>query len=332
MDAHKKASIFIFKPLIFPTFVKFYFNVLMKNLNRQSFIRNTSLAMAGIAFAGPAFAKKKYTPKLSFSTLGCPAWSFQQILDNAVAFGYQGIEIRGIQKDMDITKGADFGNDAAIANSMKMLKDKNLKLVCLGASSNLHYNDPAKRKASLDEAKSLIDLANKVNCPYIRVFPDKLPKDQDQKATLNLIISGLKELGDYAKGSNVSVLMETHGDVVKAADVEYVMKNSSGSHVGLVWDVGNMWTVTQEPVKMVYEKLKKYIHHVHFRDAKLIDGKEESVLLGEGQVPLKEAASLLEKDNYKGFISFEWEKRWMPKVTDPEIAFPQFSKEIRSYF
>ncbi len=304
----------------------------MKSINRRNFLKNSSLALGGMVIANQAIAKKKYIPRLAFSTLGCPAWSFVQILDNAVRYGYDGIEIRGIQKDIDITKGPDFGSSEGIVRSMKMLEDKNLKLVCLGASTSLHYADAARRKTNIDEAKSLIDLARKVKCPYVRVFPDKLPKDQDRQATINLIISGLKELGNYAKGSKVMVLMETHGDVVKTDDLLGIMQQSAGPNVGLIWDISNMWCVTQEPPSLVYNKLKKYIWHINYRDAKLINGREQSALLGQGDVPLKEAAKLLEADNYKGFFSFEWEKRWMPKVEDPEIAFPQFVKEIRTYF
>ena len=34
--------------------------------------------------------------KLSFSTLGCPEWSFDKVLDEAERLGFQGIEIRGV--------------------------------------------------------------------------------------------------------------------------------------------------------------------------------------------------------------------------------------------
>ena len=290
------------------------------------------MTFAGMALVGPVMAKKRYSPKLSFSTLGCPSWSFTQIVNAAVEYGYEAIEIRGILKDMDITKSPEFNTPASIVNSMKILQDKKLKVICLGASTNLHYADAERRKANLDEAKSLIDLAQKLNCPYVRVFPDKLPKDQDRNATMDLIMNGLRELGDYAKGSNVSVLLETHGDVVKSDDLVYIMKNTAGPHVGLIWDVSNMWCKTREPAATVYENLKKYIKHVHFRDSMFVNGVEKSVLLGQGEVPIREAARLLKEDNYKGFFSFEWEKRWMPKIENPEIAFPQFAKEIRTYF
>ena len=39
--------------------------------------------------------------KISFSTLGCPRWSFREIMATAVDLHYQGIEVRGIGKDIE---------------------------------------------------------------------------------------------------------------------------------------------------------------------------------------------------------------------------------------
>lgn len=38
--------------------------------------------------------------KLSFTTLGCPAWDFRQTIENAARMGYAGVEIRGIRDQM----------------------------------------------------------------------------------------------------------------------------------------------------------------------------------------------------------------------------------------
>ena len=40
--------------------------------------------------------KDEMTMKLSFTTLGCPDWSFAKILEEAQRIGYEGVEIRGI--------------------------------------------------------------------------------------------------------------------------------------------------------------------------------------------------------------------------------------------
>jgi len=196
----------------------------------------------------------------------------------------------------------------------------------------MHHADAAVRKKNLDEAKSFIQLAQELNCPYIRVFPDKLPKEQDKNETIDLIVNGLVELGDYAKGTGVTVLMETHGDVVEIADIEKIMQSAAHPGVGLVWDIVNMWSVTKETPADAYAKLKKYIRHTHIKDMKLADGKEQNTLMGKGNSPIFDAIDILSNDGYNGYYSFEWEKYWFPEIEEPEVAIADYAKVMRKHF
>ncbi|MEO5907985.1 MAG: twin-arginine translocation signal domain-containing protein, partial [Ginsengibacter sp.] len=71
----------------------------MNQIKRRDFIKTTTLA--GLVCVTGPFDFKKYSPLLSFSTLGCPDWSFETILDFAVSKDYNGIEIRGIKRELD---------------------------------------------------------------------------------------------------------------------------------------------------------------------------------------------------------------------------------------
>ena len=303
----------------------------MKISTRKEFLK-TSAALLACAFAGSAFDLKKTKPPLSFSTLGCPDWEFQKITDFAVQHNYTGIEIRGLLHEMDLTKCNEFNTAENRSATMRMMKEKGLRFVDLGSSANMHVADATERKKNLDDARRFIDLAQQINCPFVRVFPNGFPKDQDRNQTMDLIAKGLLELGDYAKGSNVSVLMETHGDVTKTDDLDQIMKMAQHQHTGLVWDVTNMWTITKEPPVEVYKKLKKYIRHTHIKDAKLVDGKVQYVLMGQGEVPIFEAIDALAKGGYKGYYSFEWEKLWHPEIAEPEIALADYSKVMKKHF
>jgi sugar phosphate isomerase/epimerase len=304
--------------------------MMINNSARRDFLKTA--ALAGLAFATNSFDFKKYTPLLSFSTLGCPDWSFETILNFAVENGYQGIELRGIQRQLDLTQCAQFNSKENILAACKLITEKKLSIVDLGASAEMHHADAAERKKSLDEAKSFIQLAKQLNCPYIRVFPNSFPKEQKLNVTIDLIAKGLLELGEYAKGTGVIVLMETHGDAVKIADIEKIMELAKHPNVGLVWDIVNMWSVTKEPPVQAYTKLKKYIRHTHIKDMKFVDSKEQHALLGKGDAPIFEAIDILAKDGYKGYYSFEWEKFWFPQIEEPEVAIADYAKVMRQHF
>ncbi|MEA5256273.1 sugar phosphate isomerase/epimerase family protein [Arcicella aquatica] len=302
----------------------------MNTNTRRDFLIN-SLAIAGLAMFEVSLDFKKAKPLLSFSTLGCPNWSFDTILKYAVANAYDGIEIRGIQKQLDLTKCPEF-SAVNIAETKRKVADNKLKIVDLGSSTELHHANPVKRKAQLDDAKRFIDLASKLDCPFIRVFPNDLPKEQRDDETIDLIIKGLLELGDYAKGSSVTVLLESHGKVIQADILLKIMKASEHPNVGMIWDIFNMWSVTKESPTYVYQQLHQYIRHTHIKDANLVNGKEEYVLLGKGETPLAEAIKVLTKGGYKGYYCFEWEKLWHPEIQEPEIAIPDFPIAIKKYF
>ena len=302
----------------------------MKQTNRREFLQNAAILVAG-AMASYSFDFKKKEPLLAFSTLGCPDWTFQKITDFGHEHGYKGIEVRGIQRELDLPKCKEFSTSESRKATTRIMRDKGLHFVGLGSSATLHFAGATERKKNLDEGKRFIDLAQEIDCPFVRAFPNNFPKDQERSKTIDLITQGLLELADHAKGSKVSVLMETHGEVVKGEDLLIIMKAAEHKHSGLVWDISNMWTVTNEQPVDVYQKLKKYIRHTHIKDAKRSGGKLQYTLLGEGEVPIFDAINVLEKDDYKGYYSFEWEKLWHPELAEPEVAFAHFPTAIKKH-
>src|SRR4051812_10424306 len=195
----------------------------MKKYSRRNFLQSTGGFLAFTKLENKAGFKKDKV-LLSFSTLGCPDWSFEKIVNFATENGYDGLEIRTIQRQMDLPQCGEFRSSEKIAATKQFVKDKGIKIANLGSSAAMHHGNAEERKKNLDEAKRFIDLAQKLSCPYIRVFPNDFPEDQARDKTIDLITTGLLELGDYAKGSDVSVLLESHGQVVKSDDLETIMR------------------------------------------------------------------------------------------------------------
>ena len=140
-------------------------------VNRRSFIRQSSALAGGVLLGTNAFAHYQPNPQLSFSTLGCPKWTLRQILEFGVKNGYNGIEIRGILGEMDLTKREEFNTPSAIAATKKQFSEKGLKIVNLGSSAEMHHSDLAKRQLQLDSAKQFIDLAAGIGLPIYPGIP-----------------------------------------------------------------------------------------------------------------------------------------------------------------
>ncbi len=236
----------------------------------------------GVALLLPWQAPKKLP--LGFSTLGCPTWPWPRILDFAAEHQFASIELRGILTNMDLTKVPELAPDH-IADARRQLAAHELSVSCLGASAQMHDMDPVKHAAQLDEARRFIDLAHALGAPYVRVFGNEYVAGVPRNEMLAHIGGALHELGDYARGKDVTVIIESHGD----------------------------------------------IRHTHLKDSVAAGTDRRYVLTGTGDVPVKRQIAALAKIGYRGFFSFEWEKRWHPEIEEPERAIAHYATVAGEY-
>ena len=264
--------------------------------------------------------------RLSFSTLGCPEWSWEEIQDRAVEYGYEGLELRGIEGEMDLARARPFAGER-LPETKRELEERGLSVVCLGASCRFHERDEVEE--NLDEARRHIDLAAELGAPFIRVFGDRVPEGSSREEAIGWVAEGLATLGRYAEGTGVEVLIETHGDFSRSGDLLGALRAADHPGVGVLWDVNHPFRFFGEPVEETLRNLGGYIRHVHLKDSEAGEEGTRYRLLGEGDVPAGEAIQLLDEMGYPGWISFEWEKRWHPELEGPEVAFPQFVRAFR---
>jgi sugar phosphate isomerase/epimerase len=297
--------------------------------------RRDLLKTAATVVGAPAVLMAKSGEKLpiAVSTLGCPKWDWNTILRNTSQWGYAALELRGIQDQMDLPKCAEF-TGTRLQGTMKDLAALELKISDLGASAQMHEPDPVKRAAHMDEARRFIDLAHQLHTPYVRVFPNQFIPGENKRVTIDRISSGLHELGEYANGSGVTVIVESHGEFRRAEDLTAIIDGAKSKNVAFLWDAHHTCVEGEKPAE-TFERMGKLTRHTHLKDSVPELGKTKEdrhyVLTGTGEIPVKETVRVLAAHGYKGYYCFEWEKRWHPEIEEPEVAFPHYAKTIRAY-
>jgi sugar phosphate isomerase/epimerase len=295
--------------------------------------RRTFLQSLAAAAAFPAVVRSRGKAKrlpIAFSTLGCPKWDWKTILNHAAEHGYAALELRGLLNDLDLTKSPQF-TGAKLKESMQDLAAAGLKVSDLGASSRLGEPDAAKRQAQLDEARRFIDLAHAMKVPYVRVFGGNLAAGQTREDGIERVIAGFKELHAHAKGSGVTVVIESHDEYTDSPTLLRILKGASVPTAALLWDAHHTAVMSREKPTDTYKQLAKYVRHTHLKDSKPAEKGRRYVLTGEGDVPVRETVKVLAAGGYRGYYCLEWEKRWHPEIEEPEVAFPHFAKVIREY-
>ncbi|MGI6162135.1 MAG: sugar phosphate isomerase/epimerase family protein [Christensenellales bacterium] len=262
--------------------------------------------------------------KLSFSTLGCPEFEWDDILSIASDMGYNGVEIRGVGSEIYVPAIKMFSEPEAAATKDR-LSSLGLSIPCFTSGCELHIKE--QKEKTIKEGKEYIDAGARMGVPYVRVLADSGPAP-DGSIDEALVRDTAAELGAYASSRGVEVLIESNGWF---ADSERLAKmiQSVGGGVAALWDIHHPYRFFSEPPKATYDNLKQYIRHTHFKDSKISDGNVRYALSGEGDVPAAEFVELLESGGYQGFMSLEWVRRWDLTLEEPGIAFAQYVNYMR---
>lgn len=269
--------------------------------------------------------------KLSFTTLGCPGWSLEQIADNAVKFGYQGIELRTHSDGNHFSSEASADEAKRVGN---MFRDKGVPVHSVMGYCKFAFTDEAEVKKNQELMRRLIVIANAMGAKFIRTFAGQMPKGTDPEVNVKNVGAALKPLAGEAADKGIRIALETHDDWCAGARVQQVadlIGNPKG--FGIVYDIFNSYTTGIEPWNVTYAKVKPHICYCHVKDGyKTKDGKHVYTMVGAGELPLAEIIATFKKDNYDSFFSFEWEKKWHAELEEPERAFPQFPIKLRQWW
>ncbi|NLD59613.1 MAG: AMP-binding protein, partial [Clostridiales bacterium] len=265
--------------------------------------------------------------RIAFSTIGCPDFDWVDIYTMAKDFQFDGIEIRGIGRNIHAVTAAPF-TPRRINQTIRKLSDLRLTIPCLSSSTPL--KDEADREAAILEITEYIELAGRLGASYIRVLADREPQPEgevdDEKIARALLL-----LADRAKGKGVKLLVETNGVYADTARLRKLLDRVNRPEVAALWDIHHPYRFFHEQPEATVQNLGRYIRHVHAKDSVVEDGRIVYKMMGEGDLPIYRMLDCLRESDYDGFVSLEWVKRWMPDLTDAGIVFPHFAHFVKTY-
>ena len=290
--------------------------------------------------------------KISFSTLACPDWTWHDVVKLGSQYGYDGVEIRLLQRDTDLLNIADL-RPHLWSQRQQDLKDSGFRVAGLASSVRFDASLESERAAQIEIGRRYIEMCVALGGEFIRVFGDVLPPEGDptKSGMIRQVADGLATLAETADAAGIQILLETHGDFSASPPCVEVMQLASHRSVGLVWDTHHPWRFHGEPLADTWNRLRPWTRHTHWKDSvtirdrvttaeataaaqaasQLMAGHQHAdyVLFRGGEFPAFECLKLLLKDGYSSWHSLEWEKMWHPELMGPDIALPLFPIKMR---
>jgi Acyl-CoA synthetases (AMP-forming)/AMP-acid ligases II len=266
--------------------------------------------------------------KIAFSTLGCPEWTWTEIYSMAHDLEYNGIEIRGLGEEITATRAQPF-LPGEIERTTADLQRLNLSIPCF--SSNCVLSAPDGQKEAIAEIVEYINLAAKVGAPYIRVLADRNPAPEGDVRD-ETVIEILKKLAPLAEARKVTLLVETNGVYADTSRLAGLLEAVDSGSVAALWDIHHPFRYFHESPETTWMNLGSRIKYIHIKDSVMDpSGRIRYRMPGSGDLPLVETLSLLHDNNFEGFVSLEWVKRWASEIEDAAVVFPHFVTFVRMW-
>ena len=266
--------------------------------------------------------------KLSFSTLACPEYSFSDMYAMATDLGFDGIEVRGLGRDIfDNKRNMPFAKEN-VGETAKMLSSLGLEVSCL--SSDCCLKHPALFEENLRIITEYISAAKELGTKYVRVLGDDGPEAIDD-GNDEEVIKQLKAIVPLAEKEGVTIIIETNGVYSDTLRLKKVLDEIHSDNIKALWDIHHPYRFANESPETTVQNLGMYIAHVHIKDSTKENGKIVYKLMGEGDMPIEEAINALTSINFEGYLSLEWVKRWAPYLQDAGIIFPNYVNYMSAF-
>jgi sugar phosphate isomerase/epimerase len=259
-----------------------------------------------------------------FSTMGCTELTLPQVLTLADQFSIDCLELRSLENRIDLPAylAEQPGGLPAIRSSLSRHPAR-----VLGTSFKLVGDTEAGRTTLL----SFAQLAEQIGTPYLRIFGGGTWGTPLMDENYRQAVEVLNWWQEQKKKNKwqVEILIETH-DAFSASPPLLKLFELLGRTHPIIWDSHHTWRLAGETPADSWKHLKPHTRHVHIKDSILKPSARHPytyVLPGTGEMPARQVLDLLQKDNFNGAVSLEWEKMWHPYLTPIQDALSACQKE-----
>lgn len=250
--------------------------------------------------------------KIGFTTMATPGMSVEEIVKEAVNYGFDGVDLR-IRVDGE----ADEKVTVRRANEIRKIFGKT------EISSLMCYNYTLLEGADKmkESILNLLNAARRLKVKNIRVFSGKLENDELLSHLADVINDIFKEYDD-----GINLLFQNHaGNGLTCEQALKLSEMVTDKRWGFIFSPDECFKGKENYMHLIPE-LVKITRQVYIAD---MTRDVKYCRIGEGVVPLKTVVKELCANGYDGYLSLKWEKIWCDYLEDYKVGFESFKKYLK---
>lgn len=254
--------------------------------------------------------------KISFSTNAFVRYSVFEALERIAAIGYQGVELLA---DVPHLYPPTI-SPQEIAKIRELLDRKGLEPANINANTavgyygrtfweplfepSLAHPDFQLRKWRIDYTRKCLEFAKELRVPNISITSGRTVPGIHPEKSLSLFEESLLELLDYSANLEVAIGVEYEPGLLVENFQELLglIQRINCPWLGCNLDIGHSY-LSGENLERVLESLSYSIFHIHLEDIR--NRKHFHLIPGHGEIDFHALFQILNKHNYRGFVTVE---------------------------
>ena len=224
--------------------------------------------------------------KLSFSTRHVGADSFVALCDKTAQYGFQGFEVYDAAREKKAHTDSIF-HSYLTPGAKRKLVNRHISLCALT------WPQPITSATDPAALVGYVELAATAGAENVILSMDPVP--ENIAAILSPAAIRAQELG-------VMVLLETAGALSSTKTALEIIAQVGSAAMGVCWNIRQTYFQGKELADTSIQTLGAYIRYVRLGDRR----DSTDVLIGEGELPVRDFMNALRSLNYDGYICVDW--------------------------
>lgn len=252
----------------------------------------------------------------TFSTLGCPEDTLEEVMARALRFGFGTLELRALAGTLDLPAylGQHYREPGRWA---ARLAAAGLEVAALDTSCRLTGAGEEARA----ELEAILPWAEAVGGVYLRVFDANAGAAAGDRAEALRLLEWWSD-ARARHGWRSDLMIETHDTLVTGAAItSFLAEAPPGTR--LLWDAHHTWRKGGEDPVATWTRIGPAVVHLHVKDSVARPSARHPftyVLPGTGEFPMRPLLARLQAEDYRGVLSLEWERKWIPELPPLDAA------------
>lgn len=226
---------------------------------------------------------------------------------------------------IELDGAPDFEKQKAYAAQIRAEADRlNMEINAYTVGACLYQETDKQQAAEIERLKEQLDVAAILGAKVMRhdvcYALGKTGNSRSFDLMLPRMAHGAREVTEYAQTLGIKTCTENHGYIAQDSDrVERLFCAVNHDNYGLLVDIGNFICVDENPITAV-SRVAPYAIHAHVKDMLIRSTPTGNCcsmtrggnyfcgcVIGEGNIPVMQCLSILQRAGYEGYLSIEFE-------------------------